>query len=265
MIMRYSCALCGAADARARVAAAGPHVARWARALAAGSLVPGLDLDDLAQDGMLGLIDAAERFDEARGVPFETFAERRVRGAMLDALRRGAWPRPAEARRGAGPPPPGQAISRAHDRGMRIHPVLAVLLAAVVVTFSLAARQGGINIPPGGLLITTSACPWGTTRYAAADGRYLVGAGPAAADVGWPVGRRALTSREERVTGHHRHEVDGVTANSWVEVSAGRGLRVVAGEGDTQSDYPASPSGRALTTVGDVAAPYLLLRVCRVD
>ena len=86
-------------DARARVAAAGPHVARWARALAAGSLVPGLDLDDLAQDGMLGLIDAAERFDEARGVPFETFAERRVRGAMLDALRRGAWPRTDRRRR----------------------------------------------------------------------------------------------------------------------------------------------------------------------
>jgi RNA polymerase sigma factor for flagellar operon FliA len=42
---------------------------------------------------MLGLIDAAFRFDEARGIKFETFAERRVRGAMIDALRRDAWPR----------------------------------------------------------------------------------------------------------------------------------------------------------------------------
>ena len=42
---------------------------------------------------MLGLIDAAHRFDEARGIKFETFAERRVRGAMIDALRRDAWPR----------------------------------------------------------------------------------------------------------------------------------------------------------------------------
>ncbi len=42
---------------------------------------------------MLGLIDAACRFDEARGIKFETFAERRVRGAMIDALRRDAWPR----------------------------------------------------------------------------------------------------------------------------------------------------------------------------
>jgi len=45
------------------------------------------------QDGVMGLIDAAHRFDESRGIKFETFAERRVRGAMIDALRREAWPR----------------------------------------------------------------------------------------------------------------------------------------------------------------------------
>ena len=39
------------------------------------------------------LIDAANRFDEARGIKFETFAERRIRGAMIDALRKDAWPR----------------------------------------------------------------------------------------------------------------------------------------------------------------------------
>jgi RNA polymerase sigma factor for flagellar operon FliA len=52
-----------------------------------------IELSDLVQDGMIGLIDAACRFDEARGIKFETFAERRVRGAMIDALRRDAWPR----------------------------------------------------------------------------------------------------------------------------------------------------------------------------
>ena len=41
----------------------------------------------------IGLIDAAYRFDESRGIKFETFAERRVRGAMIDALRKDAWPR----------------------------------------------------------------------------------------------------------------------------------------------------------------------------
>src|SRR5215212_8821282 len=52
-----------------------------------------IELGDLVQDGMIGLIDAACRYDEARGIKFETFAERRVRGAMIDALRRDAWPR----------------------------------------------------------------------------------------------------------------------------------------------------------------------------
>ena len=52
-----------------------------------------IDIGDLVQDGVLGLIDAAHRFDEDRGIKFETFAERRVRGAMIDALRREAWPR----------------------------------------------------------------------------------------------------------------------------------------------------------------------------
>ena len=52
-----------------------------------------IDIGDLVQDGVLGLIDAAHRFDEERGIKFETFAERRVRGAMIDALRRDAWPR----------------------------------------------------------------------------------------------------------------------------------------------------------------------------
>jgi RNA polymerase sigma factor for flagellar operon FliA len=52
-----------------------------------------IDIGDLVQDGVIGLIDAAQRFDEGRGIKFETFAERRIRGAMIDALRKDAWPR----------------------------------------------------------------------------------------------------------------------------------------------------------------------------
>ena len=59
----------------------------------AASMPNSIDVGDLVQDGVLGLIDAAHRFDEERGIKFETFAERRVRGAMIDALRRDAWPR----------------------------------------------------------------------------------------------------------------------------------------------------------------------------
>jgi RNA polymerase sigma factor for flagellar operon FliA len=44
--------------------------------------------DDLWSAGALGLIEAHKRFDTSRGVTFESFAEHRVRGAMLDELRR---------------------------------------------------------------------------------------------------------------------------------------------------------------------------------
>jgi RNA polymerase sigma factor for flagellar operon FliA len=59
----------------------------------AASMPNSIDIGDLVQDGVIGLIDAANRFDESRNIKFETFAERRVRGAMIDALRKDAWPR----------------------------------------------------------------------------------------------------------------------------------------------------------------------------
>ena len=77
---------------QARVAAGLPFVESLARRMAS-TMPHSIDLSDLVQDGVIGLIDAAHRFDEARGIKFETFAERRVRGAMIDALRRDAWPR----------------------------------------------------------------------------------------------------------------------------------------------------------------------------
>jgi RNA polymerase sigma factor for flagellar operon FliA len=75
-----------------RVEASLPFVEALARRVAA-TMPHSIDLGDLVQDGVLGLIDAARRFEEARGIKFETFAERRVRGAMIDALRKDAWPR----------------------------------------------------------------------------------------------------------------------------------------------------------------------------
>jgi RNA polymerase sigma factor for flagellar operon FliA len=75
-----------------RVAASLPFVESLARRVAS-SMPHSIELGDLVQDGMIGLIDAARRYDEGRGIKFETFAERRVRGAMIDALRKDAWPR----------------------------------------------------------------------------------------------------------------------------------------------------------------------------
>src|SRR3990170_7445324 len=79
-------------DQKTRVEAGLPFVEALARRMAA-TMPHSIDLSDLVQDGVIGLIDAAQRFDEGRGIKFETFAERRVRGAIIDALRREAWPR----------------------------------------------------------------------------------------------------------------------------------------------------------------------------
>jgi RNA polymerase sigma factor for flagellar operon FliA len=81
-----------AASQNRRIVTSIPFVEALARRMAA-TMPNSIDIGDLVQDGVLGLIDAAHRFDEDRGIKFETFAERRVRGAMIDALRKDAWPR----------------------------------------------------------------------------------------------------------------------------------------------------------------------------
>src|ERR1041384_6414101 len=75
-----------------RIVAGLPFVEALARRMAS-SMPNSIDIGDLVQDGVLGLIDAAKRFDEERGIQFETFAARRGGGAMIDALRKDAWPR----------------------------------------------------------------------------------------------------------------------------------------------------------------------------
>lgn len=47
--------------------------------------------DDLIQSGMIGLLEAATKYDPAKGASFETYAGIRIRGAMLDEIRKGDW------------------------------------------------------------------------------------------------------------------------------------------------------------------------------
>jgi RNA polymerase sigma factor for flagellar operon FliA len=50
-----------------------------------------VQLDDLIQSGMIGLIEAGKKFDGGKGASFETYAGIRIRGSMLDEIRRGDW------------------------------------------------------------------------------------------------------------------------------------------------------------------------------
>lgn len=50
-----------------------------------------VQVDDLIQAGMIGLLEAARKFDDSQGASFETFAGIRIRGAMLDDIRKHDW------------------------------------------------------------------------------------------------------------------------------------------------------------------------------
>lgn len=65
-------------------------VARIAHHLA-GRLPSNVLIDDLIQAGMIGLFEASKNFDQSKGASFETFAGIRIRGAMLDEIRKGEW------------------------------------------------------------------------------------------------------------------------------------------------------------------------------
>jgi RNA polymerase sigma factor for flagellar operon FliA len=55
------------------------------------SVPSGLDYEDLLSFGVFGLLDAVDRFDPSKGFSFQTFAVPRIRGAVLDELRRYDW------------------------------------------------------------------------------------------------------------------------------------------------------------------------------
>ncbi|WP_110708798.1 RNA polymerase sigma factor FliA [Salinicola sp. CR57] len=76
-----------------------PMVRRHALSLQV-RLPASVELDDLIQAGMLGLLDAMGRYDNAHGASFSTYANQRIRGAMIDELRSRDW-MPRSVRRSA--------------------------------------------------------------------------------------------------------------------------------------------------------------------
>ena len=89
----------GSSEARDRLIVSYAPLVQFVRGRVGASLPPSIDQGDLVSAGVIGLIAALERFDEARDVKFETYAFQRIRGAMLDELRAGDWvPRSVRAK-----------------------------------------------------------------------------------------------------------------------------------------------------------------------
>ncbi|MBC5810040.1 MAG: sigma-70 family RNA polymerase sigma factor, partial [Candidatus Eremiobacteraeota bacterium] len=67
------------------------HFVKYVAGRISVNLPPNVELNDLISDGVIGLIDAVEKYDDDRGVKFETYAITRIHGAILDALRALDW------------------------------------------------------------------------------------------------------------------------------------------------------------------------------
>jgi RNA polymerase sigma factor for flagellar operon FliA len=80
----------GKVDKNDLLAEHAPLVKRLAHQLRA-KLPPSVQVDDLIQAGMMGLLDAVNRYEETHGAQFETYAVQRIRGSMLDELRGSDW------------------------------------------------------------------------------------------------------------------------------------------------------------------------------
>ena len=77
-------------EVETRVRELAPLVKRIAHHMMA-ALPPSVEIDDVIQSGMMGLLDAARRYQTSEGAQFETYAVQRIRGAMLDGLRQCDW------------------------------------------------------------------------------------------------------------------------------------------------------------------------------
>jgi RNA polymerase sigma factor for flagellar operon FliA len=67
------------------------HLVKYVAGRISVNLPPNVELNDLINDGVVGLIDAIEKYDDGRGVKFETYAITRIHGAIIDALRALDW------------------------------------------------------------------------------------------------------------------------------------------------------------------------------
>lgn len=80
----------GVRDVEALVTQHAPLVKRIAYHMS-GRLPSSVQIDDLIQAGMVGLLEAARNYDASQGASFETYAGIRIRGGMLDEVRRNDW------------------------------------------------------------------------------------------------------------------------------------------------------------------------------
>lgn len=90
-------------------------------------LPPSVQADDLIQAGMIGLLEATRNYDASQGASFETYAGIRIRGAMLDEIRKNDWVPRSVHRKARQIADAVREIENAEGRDARDHEVAALL------------------------------------------------------------------------------------------------------------------------------------------
>ncbi|HLW37725.1 MAG TPA: sigma-70 family RNA polymerase sigma factor, partial [Candidatus Eremiobacteraceae bacterium] len=85
------CMIGGVALSREEIIHKYLHLVKYVAGRISINLPPHVEIDDLINEGILGLMDAIGKYDDSRGVKFETYAITRINGAILDALRALDW------------------------------------------------------------------------------------------------------------------------------------------------------------------------------
>jgi RNA polymerase sigma factor for flagellar operon FliA len=81
----------GDRDARDRLVLQYSPLVKYVAGRVRSGLPPSVDQNDLVSDGVIGLMDAIDKFDPDRGLQFQTYAVSRIRGAIVDGLRASDW------------------------------------------------------------------------------------------------------------------------------------------------------------------------------
>ena len=90
-------------------------------------LPPSVQIEDLIQAGMIGLLEATSNYDESQGASFETYASIRIRGAMLDEIRKNDWAPRSVHRKARQVADAVREIENQHGRDARDHEIAEAL------------------------------------------------------------------------------------------------------------------------------------------
>ncbi len=125
-------------------------------------LPPSVQADDLIQAGMIGLLEAARNFDKSQGASFETYAGIRIRGAMLDEIRRTDWTPRSVHRKARQVAEVVREIENEKGRDARNHEVAEAMGISLIEYHRILQDASGCRIfsfeDPGSMADSSESC-----------------------------------------------------------------------------------------------------------